>query len=87
MYSQQGLEKLNDNVTKHYFGSTNHRDKDALTQMLLKLNRLEELTDEGAIRPKQLHQCTLCKKTGHNSRTCRNTLQTSAAKQEHEKST
>ena len=33
-FSQQGLEKLNDNLTKDYFRSTNHRDCDALKQML-----------------------------------------------------
>ena len=36
--SQQGLEKLNDDITKAYFKSTNHRSEDALTQILLKLN-------------------------------------------------
>lgn len=66
LFSQQGLEKLNED----YFRSTNHRDRDALKQMLLKLNRLEELTDEGCIRSKQTHLSTLCKKPGHNSRTC-----------------
>ena len=45
-YSQQGLEKLNDDITKDYFKSTNHRNKGALSQFMLKLNRLEELTDQ-----------------------------------------
>ena len=45
-FSQQGLEKLSDDLTKDYFRSTNHRDYDALKQMLLKLNRLEDLTDQ-----------------------------------------
>ena len=38
-FSQQELEKLSDDLTKDYFRSTNHRDYDALKQMLLKLNR------------------------------------------------
>ena len=43
-FSQQGLEKLNDEVTQDYFRSTNHRDGESLKQLLLKLNQLEELT-------------------------------------------
>ena len=43
-FSQQGLEKLNDEVTQDYFRSTNHRDGEAQKQLLLKLNRLEEMT-------------------------------------------
>ena len=69
-FSQQGLEKQNDDLTKDYFRSTNHRDCDALKQMLLKLNRLEDLTDQDCCRPKQVHICKLCKTTGHNARTC-----------------
>ena len=71
MFSQQGLEKLNDDITKDYFKSTNHKSgKDSLQQILLKLNRLEHLTDEGCIRTKHLHVCSICKKVGHSSRTC-----------------
>ena len=44
-FSQQGLENLNDDLTKGYFRSTNHRNSDALKQMLLKLNRIEDVTD------------------------------------------
>ena len=29
-FSQQGLEKLNDGITKAYFKSTNHRNEEAL---------------------------------------------------------
>lgn len=69
-FSQQGLEKLNDDITKDYFRSTNHRDPDALKQLLLKLNRLEELADQDCGRSKQVHICKRCKNAGHNSRTC-----------------
>ena len=65
-FSQQGLEKLSDDLTKDYFRSTNHRDYDALKQMLLKLNRLEDLTDQDCHCPKQVHVCKLCKTAGHN---------------------
>lgn len=37
----------------------------------MKLNRLEELSDEGCIRLKEVHTCTLCQGKGHNSRTCK----------------
>ena len=66
-YSQQGLEWLNDNITKDYFRSTNHR-QDALRTLLMKLNRLEELQAEK--RHKQVHHCKVCSDSGHNSRTC-----------------
>ena len=69
-YSQQGLEKLNDEITKDYFKSTNHRDHGALSQIMLKLNRLEELTDQQYYRTKHLHSCSNCKEIGHNCRTC-----------------
>jgi len=54
-FSQQGLEKLNDEITKYYFRSTNHHDKDSLQQILLKLNRLEKLEDSGYARQKLQH--------------------------------
>jgi len=34
-------EKVYDKITKYYFRSTKHHDKDSLQQILLKLNRLE----------------------------------------------
>ena len=68
--SQQGLEKLNDDLTKDYFRSTNHRDSDALKQRLLKLNRIEELSDRDCSRTKQIHVCKVCKCAGHNACTC-----------------
>ena len=62
-FSQQGLEKLNDHLTKDYFSSTSHQEQNALQQLMLKLNRLEELNDKGADqRQKQVHYCEICKK-------------------------
>ena len=78
-FSQQGLEKLNDDITKDYFRSTNHREGDALKQLLLKLNRLEELSDCGYGRTKKVHICKLCNKSGHNSRTCETSTHTEVA--------
>ena len=71
-FSQQGLEKLNDNLTKDYYRNTNHQEEGALRQLLLKLNRLEELTDKTSERKKQVHHCKICNQEGHNSRTCKN---------------
>ena len=71
-FSQQGLEKLNDDITKAYFKSTNHRSEEALRQMMLKMNRLEKLTDQHHFRIKHTHICSTCKAIGHNKRTCPN---------------
>ena len=53
-FSQQGLEKLNEEVTQDYFRSTNHRDGESLNQLLRKLNRLEEMTYDDYCRKKQI---------------------------------
>lgn len=57
--SQQGLKKLNDNITKHCFKSTSHENEEALLirQIMLKLNCLEELTDQQHYRIKHTHTC------------------------------
>ena len=70
LFSQQVLEKLNDHVTKYYFQSTNHREEACLKQVLLKLNRLEELEDSGYAQLKLSHVCRICKEIGHNTKTC-----------------
>ena len=70
LFSQQGLEKMNDDVTKFYFRSINHHDEASLKQILQKLNRLEELEDNGYGRLKLLHICRICRQSGHNARTC-----------------
>ena len=41
----KGLEKLDGKITKAYFKSTNHHNRAALDQMMLKFNRLETLID------------------------------------------
>ena len=67
-FTQQGVEKLNDIITQDYFKSTNHRD--SLKHIMLKLNRLEDLSDSGYSRTKVKHTCSICKEEGHNARTC-----------------
>ena len=68
-FTQQGVEKLNDIITQDYFKSTNHR-QDSLKQIMLKLNRLEDLNEKYPGRIKVKHVCSKCKQEGHNSRTC-----------------
>ena len=48
MFTQQGLEKYNDIMTKDYFRSTSHRNERCLMQILQKQNRLEHLDSLGA---------------------------------------
>ena len=70
-FSQQGLEKLNDNITKDYFRSTNQRDGESLSQLMLKLNQLEELSHDYC-RIKNTYLCKLSKSIGNYSHTCPN---------------
>ena len=72
MFTQQGLEKLNDLTTIHFQRSSNHRDTEALRQILEKWNHLEYLEDCGYQRVKREQKCTNCKLSGHNKRTCPN---------------
>ena len=69
-FTQQGLEKLNDVSTKIYQRLSNHRDHEALKQMLQKMNRIELLRDQGYERDIRKQKCSVCKDTTHNKRTC-----------------
>ena len=71
-YNQQGLEKLNDFTTKDYQRSSNHRDVEALKQILEKKNRIEYLEDHMYVRKKRTVHCSICKKPGHNCKGCKN---------------
>ena len=70
LFTQQGLEKLNDITTIHFQRSSNHKEADSLRQLLEKRNRIEELEIGGHQRTKQVKACGICKQTGHNKRTC-----------------
>ena len=61
-FTQQGLEKFNDVMTKHYFRSTSHQNEKALVQLMQKHNRLEFLTDKN-VKLKKHHDivCSNCK--------------------------
>ena len=70
-FTQQGLEKYNDIMTKQYFRSSNHKSEQALVQIMEKQNRLEYLRDQG-VQPAKCFEvvCSKCGHTGHNQRTC-----------------
>jgi len=67
-FTQQGLEKLNDVSTKEFQRASNHRDFEALQQMLEKRNRLEHLKDNDNAPVKNTQKCSRCGKSGHNKR-------------------
>lgn len=69
MFCQQGLEKLNDMVTKWYFRSTNF-GKTAIKQIMQKQYRLRLLETHSKRSPKWSVKCSICNKQGHNRSTC-----------------
>ena len=69
LFTEQGLEKLND----VYFGTANHKGTAALQQNLENHNRLEHLKDQGIVVPKHHHVTgSTYGKGGHNKLTCPN---------------
>ena len=70
-FTQQGLEKYNDITTKYYFRSTHHKGEQALRQLMEKQNRIDELRESQAKRPKHHDiKCYNCSDEGHNKLTC-----------------
>ena len=70
-FTQQGLEKCNDTMTKVYFRCTAHKGEQALIQIMQKQNRVETLSDMEARREKHHHiSCSNCKQVGHNKVSC-----------------
>lgn len=71
-FTQQGMEKLNDQTTLDFAKSTNHNyhNLDALKQLIQKRNRI----DHGYQRSQKEITCSTCKGKGHNSRTCKKKL-------------
>lgn len=60
-FTQQGLEKTNDNFIKQYFRGTNFEGNVALKQIFEKQNRMFKL--ESSKREKEwIVKCNLCKK-------------------------
>ena len=73
-FTQQGLEKLNGVSTKEFQRASNHRDIEALKQMLVKRNRLEHLEDNDHAPVKNMQKCSRCGKNGQNKRSCKEYL-------------
>ena len=70
-FSQHGLEKYNDIMTKEYFRSTSHHGEAALRQIMEKQNRLEHLSDLGSQTKKCFSiVCSNCGGSAHNKLTC-----------------
>lgn len=76
IFTQQGMEKLNDQTTIDFAKSTNHNyhNLDALKQLMDKRNRIEYLQDSGFQREPKQKTCSKCHEQGHNSRTCKKEL-------------
>ncbi|KAJ8018072.1 hypothetical protein HOLleu_44137 [Holothuria leucospilota] len=69
-FSQQGLEKLNDIVTKWYFRSSNFRGKESLKQVMMKQNRMNYLRPSCSRVKTLTVKCKQCGTDGHNKRSC-----------------
>ncbi|KAJ8032711.1 hypothetical protein HOLleu_26319 [Holothuria leucospilota] len=68
-FCQQGLETVNDLVTKWYHRSTNF-GRNAMGQIMAKQYRLHLLADRCTRKKKWSTQCSICKRKGHNKRSC-----------------
>ena len=70
-FTQQGLEKLNDQMTIDFARNTNHnfRNLDALKQLMQKKNRVESLEDDEVQRKVRRYTCRNCHEKGHNKKT------------------
>lgn len=69
-YTQQGMEKYNDTVSKDYFRSSNHRGVSALKQLFFKKHRIQLLEAAGLERVKESYHCGHCSTSGHTIKTC-----------------
>ena len=65
MFNTQGLERMNDIVSKMYFRSTN-QSKDSLQQLILKHKRIEYFEDESVPRKRRRYICSVCGGEGHS---------------------
>ena len=75
-FTQQGIEKYNDVMTKDYFRSTSHHKESSMVQILQKQNRVEYLKSMGSDREKRHTNCSNCLLPGHNRLTCKNECST-----------
>ena len=67
-FTEQGLEKLNDNVSKWYFRSTSFNKETVLRQVIQKQNRLRKLQFDGGEKTRKVTQkCKRCKSKEHSA--------------------
>ena len=78
LFNQQALEKLNEKTTSWFFRSSNHRQKEAFEQVMLKKFRLERLKLACKRKLKFNVTCKNCSQPDHNRRTCPRPLLESA---------
>ena len=71
-FTMQGLEKLNDKVSKWFYRSSSFSLKNALKQVMQKHNRLATLKSLKSRRELKFQwKCTKCNSTGHSAKTCK----------------
>ncbi|XP_021352099.1 uncharacterized protein LOC110466641 isoform X1 [Mizuhopecten yessoensis] len=68
-FTQQGLEKLNDTITKQYFRGSCHKPQLALRQIMEKQNRISILENSQRQKSKTL-KCSCCGGADHNKISC-----------------
>ena len=70
-FNQQGLEKLHDVTTQHYLHAANHRELEALTQVMDKRNPLENWRTVAINVPLLcLRHCSICRGSDHIRTKC-----------------
>lgn len=70
LFCQQGLEKLNDNVTCWYFRTTSHINLDVFKKIMEKQNRIDFLKSKCKRGNAYEVICQNCNHSGHNKRSC-----------------
>lgn len=70
LFTQEGLEKLNDQSTVNFFSATNRKGAQALKQLLLKAKRITYYQDNGYTREHGKRHCSRCGHPGHYKVKC-----------------
>ena len=71
-FTMQGLEKLNDNVSKWFYCSSSFSLNNTLKEVMQKHNRLATLRILKSRRELKFQwKCTNCNSTGHSAKTCK----------------
>ncbi len=71
LFTIQGMEKLNDNVSRWYFRSTSFGRETALKQVMQKQNRIAYLANSNSKRKLKFNwKCKKCGECGHSTKRC-----------------